>query len=77
MTIDAAELARLRRGAERASFAVNWSKLIALDIIDELEKARIERDSARALLRDLVKLIDWTIGPELRARIAAALGDKP
>ena len=95
MTIDDAEIARLRTDAEMERYA---NSDVILRLLDELEKARAdgqrqyehnveqiakfaaveaERDSARALLRDLVKLIDWTIGPEFRAHIAAELGDKP
>ena len=75
MTIDAAEIARLRsdRNAARA----------------ELEKARAERDAARALLQEAgewnnaaLGMLEGDAGPpnwdgmrDLRTRIAQLLGD--
>ena len=94
MTIDAAEIERLRDDLKTRDLSFEET----ITILDELGKALGERaltfsvlskaqeglataiadrDSARALLREALPLIAIAKWDNLRARIAAELGDKP
>ena len=68
MTIDAAEIVKLREEAD-ADGVFMAPTMLAL--LDELEKARAERDAAHALLRKMAPALEANV----RARIDKLLGD--